>query len=98
MLEIFEKSEQEFFTIKQMAKYFKVKPSDIRRWIELGQLSAVNVARSGQPAEYRISVKAIADVITRKPKPTPKPIAKPKVQRILGRVQRPGRTRLGDCR
>jgi hypothetical protein len=94
----FQMSEQKFFSIEAVAKYFKVKPSDIRRWIELGQLSAVNIARSGQPAIYRISVKAIADVITRKPKPTPKPIAKPKVQRILGRIQRPGWTRLGDCR
>ena len=91
-------SKEQFFTVEAVAKYFRVEPRDICRWIELKQLAAVNVARSGQPAEYRISVKAIADVITRKPKPTPKPIAKPKVQRILGRVQRPGRTRLGDCR
>jgi hypothetical protein len=91
-------SKEQFFTVEAVAKYFRVEPRDICRWIELKQLAAVNVARSGQPAEYRISVKAIADVITRKPKPTPKPVEKPKVQRILGRIQRPGWTRLGDCR
>ena len=91
-------SKEQFFSIEATAKYFKVQPRDIRRWIELGQLSAVNIARSGQPAEYRISVKAIADVIRGRFKPTPKPVEKPKVQRILGRIQRPGWTRLGDCR
>ena len=91
-------SKEQFFSIEATAKYFKVQPSDIRRWIELGQLSAVNVARSGQPAEYRVSITAIADVLRGRFKPTPKAIAKPKVERILGRVQRPGWTRLGDCR
>ena len=65
-------SEGRYFSVPTVASYFRVQPDDIRRWIANGQIRAVNVAKAGQPAKFYISARAIADVIIRKPKATPK--------------------------
>jgi excisionase family DNA binding protein len=61
-------------TPPELAERLKVHPEKIRRWIERGELAAVNVAdRIGGRPRWRITAEALEDFLRRRATPGPGP-------------------------
>ncbi len=50
-----------FFTSSEVAKRYRIKESTVRRWIQNGQMPALDLSIGGRPGPYRISAEHLRE-------------------------------------